>query len=75
MRLCVSRLPDAEELGILSDLLVAQRERLASGSLSAEEILAERTEQFDTSDARQNAALWTLVARVILNLDEVITRP
>ncbi|XZE53795.1 PSD1 and planctomycete cytochrome C domain-containing protein [Planctomycetaceae bacterium SH139] len=75
MRLCVSRLPDAEELGILSDLLVAQRERLASGSLSAEEILAERTVQFDSSDARRNAALWTLVARVILNLDEVITRP
>jgi len=75
MRLCVSRLPDAEELGILNDLLASQRERLASGSLSAEEILAERAEMFATPAARENGALWTLVARVVLNLDEAITRP
>jgi hypothetical protein len=45
-----------------------QRERLASGELSAEKIAGA------PGEAAQTHALWTALSRVVLNLDEAITK-
>ncbi len=66
-RRCVARTPDAAESGTLQGFLDKQRARLASGELKAAEIL-------EAGDADAERAAWTLTARVILSLDETITR-
>lgn len=71
---CLSRLATASESKVLQAYLQKQRERLAGGSLSADEVLkcGERLE-LDGFD-RNELAAWTLLSRVVLNLDETITR-
>ena len=74
-RRCVSRTPSDEELAVLTTLLDAERSRLAGkADLKARPPLGEGRPAFPegTSTAEQTA--WTLVARVLLNLDETITR-
>jgi hypothetical protein len=87
MRLCTGRTPDSEELNVLAQFVRQQRERLRDGSLNANDIAGQpkaiqpdtaQTEpaQPDTVTADSSTrALWTLLARVVLNLDETITRP
>lgn len=78
MRLCVGRTPDESELEVLRELLVGQRERLAAGELNAQEILGGETVPLAGVPAEadpRSLAAWTLVSRVLLNLDETITRP
>ncbi|WP_235935120.1 PSD1 and planctomycete cytochrome C domain-containing protein [Candidatus Laterigemmans baculatus] len=78
MRLCVGRTPDESELEVLHELLAGQRERLAAGELDAQKILAGEAAPLTgvPADADpQSLAAWTLVSRVLLNLDETITRP
>ncbi|HEU0011279.1 MAG TPA: PSD1 and planctomycete cytochrome C domain-containing protein [Verrucomicrobiae bacterium] len=55
-RLCVARLPSADEKRRLQELLATER-RPATGN-----------------DRKPQAEAWTAVARVLLNLDETITR-
>ena len=71
MRRCVSRQPDESELGTLKHLLDKQRRRIDSGELDAAKIVPAANE-----DRRSTAELaaWTLVARVLLSLDETITK-
>ena len=67
MRRCVAREPNAAELETLAQLLRRQRQRLSLGELDAASIVPVD----EPSDER---AAWTLLARVLLSLDETITK-
>jgi hypothetical protein len=66
---CTSRFPTSEELGVLADLLSQQRSRFGNELDTAKKLAA-----IDSDQASELAA-WTVVCRVILNLDETITKP
>jgi len=63
-RLCVSREPNERELSRLESFFARQHEELAS----------QRDEAKKLSPNAPDRAPWVMVARVLLNLDEVITR-
>lgn len=67
-RRCLTRMPAAEETKLLKQFFERQRERLAQGALDAKAIAGE-----GASNPVDSAA-WALLARAILNLDEVITK-
>ena len=66
MKRCVSRDPNIDEIETLSLMLSKQRERLKLGELDAAVIAGD--------GADDELAAWTLLARVLLNLDETITK-
>jgi hypothetical protein len=76
-RLCVARKPTAQEQDVVLALLHKQEQRLATGWLSAREITG-----FSVTDVSplpsnftpNDWAAWTAVSRVLLNLDETITK-
>ena len=70
-RLCLSRDPDSEEQNVLADLLSKQKAEFGENPQLARELLS--GQQIDGLPATDLAA-WTVVARVLLNLDETITR-
>jgi hypothetical protein len=72
-RLCVSRQPQKEELAVLAKMLTRQRKRFAATGAKPEELLAGEP-VLPASVARAEAAAWVAVARVLLNLDETMTR-
>ena len=65
---CLTRPPLDQELTLLVAYYDAQAKRLAAGELDAGAIAGPRD-----GEARERAA-WALVARAILNLDEMITK-
>jgi hypothetical protein len=76
-QLCVSRPPSAKEQDLLLTMLDKQRQRLSNGWLSARELTG--FELKDKSPLPPNLTpvdwgAWTTVARVLLNLDETITK-
>jgi len=76
-RLCVARPPTAAELAELTRLLESQRRRLADGWLNPAEIVTGSKDSFGVLPAGvtpTQLASYTLVARVLLNLDETITK-
>ena len=66
---CLVRSPSGEELEALADLLAQQRSEFERDPQRARTI----TGAPDNADATALAA-WTSVARVLLNIDEFITR-
>jgi hypothetical protein len=75
--LCVSRRPTAAELDIVAGLLQEQRQRIADGWLDPRTIStgdAATLPQLPDKATPQDAAAWTIVARVLLNLDETISK-
>ncbi|MEM6470104.1 MAG: PSD1 and planctomycete cytochrome C domain-containing protein [Planctomycetota bacterium] len=71
---CVARPPTDRESSILLEYLDKQMNRLAAKSLDANEILSAAS-HLDTEGIDDDAlAAWTLVCRVLMNLDETITR-
>jgi Protein of unknown function (DUF1553). len=76
-RLCVARTPTASEKDVLLSVLHKQEQRLSTGWLSARDLTG-----FAVSDKSplppgitpNNWAAWTVVSRVLLNLDETITK-
>ncbi len=76
-RLCVARTPSDAEKQVMLALLRKQEQRLSTGWLSAREITG-----FSLTDKSplprdvtpNNWAAWTAVSRVLLNLDETITK-
>jgi hypothetical protein len=75
--LCTLRLPTADEKRELVAFLEAQRQRLADGWLDAREIATgdpDTLPNLPAGTTPQDAAAWTLVARVLLNLDETVTK-
>ena len=75
--LCTSRPPtDAERDEVLA-LLKLQRQRLADGWLNPREVTtgdAAKLPELPGETTPQDAAAWTLVARVLLNLDETLSK-
>ena len=76
-RLCASRAPRPAEEKELLDFLATRRARLAKGELKASDIaFADLTKPADLpADATPNdAAAWTILARVLLNLDATLNK-
>ena len=76
-RRCVSRQPTASESGVLIDLLQKETKHFGPGGLDPWELAAagsaDRPKLPQGSTPAQLAA-WTAVSRVLLNLDETITK-
>ena len=76
-RLCTARPPsDAERTQVL-DFLATRRDRLAEGWLNPREITTGNAQTLPALPAAatpQDAAAWTLVARVLLNMDETLNK-
>jgi hypothetical protein len=76
-RLCTSRLPTDGERGKILQLLASRRDRLRRGELKASDIaFSALTKPADIPpDATPNdVAAWAIVSRVLLNLDETLTK-
>ena len=74
-RRVLARAPESAEQDELMALLMDQRERLASADLDAYELAFGKPASDEGSeDAPVELAAWTAVSRVLLNLDETITR-
>jgi hypothetical protein len=75
--LCTSRVPTAAERDVVLALLESRRRRLAAGWLNVREIATgdpARLPDLPPDATPQDAAAWTLAARVLLNLDETISK-
>ena len=66
-RRALTRPPTASERDKLISFAQTQRERLRHGELKAKDLI-------DAASADGEPAVWTLVARAVLNLDETITK-
>ena len=74
-RLCVSRPPDEFEQKTLQELLAKERQRIAAGTLNAVEVATGRKDGPLPEGLRaDDLAAYTIVSRVLLNLDETITK-
>lgn len=74
VRCCLGREASNEEVATLHSFLVDQHQRFASGDLKAQDLLSD-SQRKALPDADPNyLAAWTATARVLLNLDETITR-
>jgi hypothetical protein len=78
---CLARRPTAAEAQSMLDYWSRQKDELRSEPAAADALLANLTQQpgwpsMKTADADQNGqrAAWIMVARVIMNLDEFVTR-
>jgi len=75
--LCTSRKPTPAERDEVLALLKSRRQRVAEGWLNPREITTgdpAKLPELPPGTSPQDAAAWTLVARVLLNLDETITK-
>ena len=75
--LCTARRPAAPECDAILTLLQSRRQRLAEGWLNPRDIATgdpARLPDLPAGATPQDAAAWTLVARVLLNLDETISK-
>jgi hypothetical protein len=72
-RLCTARKPGEKELTLLADLLKSERARWAKPDAKPGEFAGDLTKW--SKDAKPaEAAAWVAVARVLLNLDETVTK-
>jgi hypothetical protein len=74
---CLSRAPEGSELTLLEDFLAGQRERFSRAGADPWAILSDAGAPRPTLPAGASAAdlaAWTATARVMLNLDEAITK-
>ncbi len=75
--LCTGRLPTDAERATLIAFLDTQRRRLAEGWLNPREVATGATDALPAlppGTSPQDAGAWTLAARVLLNLDETVTK-
>ncbi len=76
-RSCVARKPEASELGELMSLLQRQKAHIAEGWVNAAELATGKTElpkKLPKNTTPTELAAYTVVSRVLLNLDETITK-
>ncbi len=76
-RLCLARIPTAVEAAELLGLLKKQRQRLADGWLSPWDLSGfapAKAPHLPENATPVELAAWTAVSRVLLNLDETITK-
>lgn len=75
--LCTLRQPTDTERSAIIELLQSRRQRLAEGWLNPRDIATGdpgKLPELPAGATPQDAAAWTLVARVLLNLDETISK-
>jgi mono/diheme cytochrome c family protein len=72
-KVVVGRTPEEAERAELLSLLDRQRTRFAQGE-SAQAVLAKQALSLPPNATPADAAAWTVVSRVLLNLDEAITK-
>ncbi|MBI1371709.1 MAG: DUF1549 domain-containing protein [Phycisphaera sp.] len=71
MRRCLTRVPSADEVDTLVAFYTKQLARFRAGELNARQVAGDDApKDVDVNDL----AAWTATARVVLNLDETITR-
>ena len=69
---CVSRQPEAEELDVLHTFLEEMRASYAADTAAARDIVGDE----GLADVpKDEMAAWVATARVLLKLDEAISRP
>jgi hypothetical protein len=76
-QLCTGRQPSSRERQEILELLEGRRGRLADGWLNPREIITGdpgKLAELPDNATPQTAAAWILVARVLLNLDETLTK-
>jgi len=76
-RICTLREPTAEERQALLKVLASRRQKLADGWLNPREVItgdATKLPELPPGASPQDAAAWTLVSRILLNLDETISK-
>ncbi len=76
-RLCTGRLPTMAERDALQSLLSNRRKQLSDGWLSINEVAtgdSTKLPMIPEGTTPQDAAAWTITARVLLNLDETLTK-
>lgn len=76
-RLCTGRVPRPAEITLIHDLLKSRQQRIADGWVPAKEIAFTdpgSIEQLPAGTNPTEAAAWAIVSRVLLNLDETLTK-
>jgi hypothetical protein len=73
-RLATARQPTARELAVLTQALERQLERYRHDEKAARKLLAVGESTLDATLAPAELAAYTMMASVILNLDEVVTK-
>lgn len=76
-RLCLGRRPTAQESAELLRLLYAQKKRFVAGEVNPWNLAAndpDRPLDLPARTTAEHLAAWTAVSRVLLNLDETITK-
>jgi mono/diheme cytochrome c family protein len=76
-KLCTNRSPTSAETDEILSLYRSQRQRIADGWISTRAIATgnfEKLPDLPTDVSPADAAAWTIVARVLLNLDETFTK-
>ena len=74
---CTGRLPSGDETATLLAFLDTSRRRIGDGWLDAREVATGSLGAIPAlppGATPQDAAAWTLVARVLLNLDETVSK-
>jgi len=73
-RVVLSRLPDKDELRIVSEALAKQQELYKADSAAAKKVVevGESKPRYVSTDV--DTASWTMIANLILNLDETVMR-
>ena len=75
--LCTSRHPSDDERNEVLSLLASRRQLLADGWLNPREVITgdpAKLPELPPESTPQDAAAWTLVSRVLLNLDETMSK-
>jgi len=74
LQLCVSREPTATELASLGNFVQGQRASFDADLAAAAAALGNSTKDIKADPSMAEQAAWTALARVLLNLDEFVTR-
>ncbi len=72
--LCTGRLPDAREVAMLLELLASERDHYLNSIDSARTLVSSEVDLGTNELDPIELAAWTVLANVLLNLDETITR-
>jgi hypothetical protein len=73
-RLATARFPSERELSVLTNMLERQRHKYQHDRAAAQQLLGVGEAATDDSLAKEEIAAYAIVASVILNLDEVVTK-
>ena len=73
-RVVTARQPDAAEAKIIASVLAGHRDRFAEDAEAAKKLIAFGESKADPKLKPVDLAAWTLVANLLLNLDEVVNK-